>query len=202
MKSGVYAIRCLKNGQTYIGSSSRVEYRMKEHRKNLKLGHHFCKHMQSAYNSYGHDKFAFFVLERVSNDSLIEREQFWLDTIRSQEGASVYNYKPIVDSCLGMKLSEEAKQKISLSKLGKPWTEERKQKARGRKLTEEHKKNISLAGKKLYTSEEYKVKMKELTSTPEFRYKIGRAMRGKKHSEEARQKMSASQKLAKAKTTY
>lgn len=89
--------------------------------------------------------------------------------------------------------SEERSKKISESKLGKPslnkgfkWTEEQKEKLRGREFTEEHCKNISIAckGRKAWNDG---IKVGPLSD--EQKFKISMKMKGRIVSDETKLKL-------------
>lgn len=77
----VYRIYNTINGKSYVGSSISVQRRKYYHFNLLKRNAHPNKHLQSAYNKYGYSAFTFIILEESSNESVISREQHWLDTL-------------------------------------------------------------------------------------------------------------------------
>ena len=92
-KSGIYQIRNLVNGKVYVGSAVNLRARMQSHFGELKNNKHNNRHLQRAYDKYGLDKFVFEVLEYVEKDMLLEREQYYIDTLNVvNEG---YNICPI-----------------------------------------------------------------------------------------------------------
>ena len=80
-KSGIYQIRNLVNGKVYVGSAVNLRARMQSHFGELKNNKHNNRHLQRAYDKYGLDKFVFEVLEYVEKDMLLEREQYYIDTL-------------------------------------------------------------------------------------------------------------------------
>lgn len=76
--SGIYLIELLNTGRFYVGSSSRLNQRLKEHFRELLAGKHTPK-LQRAYDKYGPSAFVAGVLEEVPEENLTEREQFWID---------------------------------------------------------------------------------------------------------------------------
>lgn len=77
---GIYAIRNRVNGKKYIGSSQNAKRRWGEHRRALKAGKHWNRHLQFAWGKYGSDFFDFEVVELVQNvGELLGREQYWID---------------------------------------------------------------------------------------------------------------------------
>src|ERR1700686_3431819 len=91
MISGIYVIYCLVSGKIYVGSTKNFSQRFSWHR--LKLGHndHVNAHLQSAWNKYGGDKFIFHILDRCPEDVLVRREQWWINTFRSNLKEFGYN---------------------------------------------------------------------------------------------------------------
>jgi group I intron endonuclease len=188
MKSGIYLIKNTVNNKVYIGSSINVDKRWKIHIWYLKEGKHHSCHLQSAWNIYGEQNFTFEIIQEVSNpEHLLAYEQVYLDYYKSHEREKGYNVCKVAGSHLGMKHSEEAKQKIS-------------EIHKGKKLSEEHKKKIGEVHKGKIVSEETRRKIGEASRgrnvgrkhSEEARTKIGEAK--KKMSEETRKKMSEAKK--------
>jgi group I intron endonuclease len=75
----IYKIVNLVNDKFYVGSTTNKKVRFREHRKQLRGNRHHCKHLQSAWNKYGEDKFDFHVVEEVPEGrSLCAAEDVWL----------------------------------------------------------------------------------------------------------------------------
>ena len=78
-KCGVYAIRNLINGKVYIGSTTdSFRNRWNNHKKRLKKGTHYNKHLQSAYNKYGKDNLVFQIIEITQPENAVEREGYYI----------------------------------------------------------------------------------------------------------------------------
>lgn len=90
---GVYAIKCRVNGKVYVGSSSELRRRLREHLRVLDAGSHRNIHLQRAWkNEDGRCYFTFFVLEGVKNEEdLIAREDFWVKKLRALDDRYGYN---------------------------------------------------------------------------------------------------------------
>ncbi|MCK5019704.1 MAG: GIY-YIG nuclease family protein [Candidatus Peribacteraceae bacterium] len=118
IKSGVYQILNKINGKLYVGSAINIKNRWNAHKNDLRGNRHYNTHLQNSYNKYGENGFEFSVIERVEDTThLIEREQFWMDTLKVVEKG--YNMCPVAYRCMtGRKHSEETKQKMSESQLG------------------------------------------------------------------------------------
>lgn len=80
-QSGVYCITNTVNGKQYVGSAVNLAVRWVSHRSRLRTGNHHNPHMQAAWNKYGPDVFTFTVLEECPPARLVEREQWWIDTL-------------------------------------------------------------------------------------------------------------------------
>jgi len=109
-KSGIYQIRNKVNGKSYIGSSTRLNKRWKRHLTDLKCNVHHSLALQRAFHKYGYDNFEFIILENCEENLLLEREQYYLDNLKPE-----YNICSIAGNCLGIKQSEETKEKRKLS---------------------------------------------------------------------------------------
>lgn len=81
---GVYQIRCEVSGRIYIGSSCSISDRWYMHRRELRLGTHHSKPLQRAWSKHGESSFAFSVLEECEKAVLLQREQFYMDSLRPQ----------------------------------------------------------------------------------------------------------------------
>lgn len=77
--SGIYQIRCTRNGKIYIGSAVSIATRWGTHRRDLRRGLHANPHLQHAWNLHSEVSFEFTVLERVERARLLEAEQNWID---------------------------------------------------------------------------------------------------------------------------
>lgn len=108
--SGIYQIINKVNGKSYIGSSIRLNKRWKRHLTDLKCNVHHSLALQRAFHKYGSDNFEFNVLENCEEVLLLEREQYYLDNLKPE-----YNICNTAGNCLGVKQSEETKEKRKLS---------------------------------------------------------------------------------------
>ncbi len=111
--SGIYQITCTGNGKIYVGSAINIRRRWTGHRTDLERGEHDNPYLQRAWNKYGPDSFYFSVLEFVSPDELISREQAWIDKTRCCDRAVGFNMSPTAGSVLGIQRSAETRAKIS-----------------------------------------------------------------------------------------
>jgi len=77
--SGVYQIRCKRNGKLYVGSAMNLRARWDRHRRHLRKGSHRNPYMQQAWKLYDEMSFELLVLEYVDATRLLEAEQRWID---------------------------------------------------------------------------------------------------------------------------
>lgn len=179
--SGIYQIRNLITNKIYIGSTSNLKNRIRDHKSYLRNRTHQNILLQRAYDKYGLNNFEFSILELCSVDKLIELEQSWLDWRQSYNPKFGYNLNPTAGSNLGFKHSYETKEKMSLAAKGKP-------------KSETHKKNISLGKLGHFVSEEARAKIslagRNRIVSDETRLKLSIAGMGRKPSPETRLKLS------------
>ncbi len=77
MNSGIYEIKNLKTGRSYIGSSKNMFKRFKEHLTALRRGNHINVHLQRSFDKHGEDLFKFNVIEYT--EDLFEREAYHIE---------------------------------------------------------------------------------------------------------------------------
>ncbi len=122
-KPGVYLILNVFNMKMYVGSAAKsLRGRAKNHRVELRAGNHPNVHLQRAWQKYGESKFRFIVIEECSSEECLEIEQWWMDHYECFKKG--YNRCPIAGSRLGMKMSDETKEKIAKTKRGIPLSDE------------------------------------------------------------------------------
>lgn len=133
----IYVIRCVPTGKLYVGSASFFNQRKARHIGSLRAGSHHSPKLQNAWCKYGESAFVFEEIECVIDQGvLVEREQFWIDTLRPW-----FNIAKFAGSPLGVKHSSDvcAKRSEALrafySKNKKP------------PMTDEHRRNIGLSQK-------------------------------------------------------
>src|SRR5260221_6814289 len=83
-KPGIYCILMLSSRKYYVGSSKAVYYRVARHYSDLKYGRHPNKHLQNSINKNGLDNFLAFGIEYCEDDKLLDREMFWMNTLKPQ----------------------------------------------------------------------------------------------------------------------
>lgn len=110
MKTGVYKIVNLVNGDCYVGSCSHktgIKHRWRNHVNSLKKGNHHSIIFQRAWNKYGEANFNFEILEKCSPEKCIKREQHYFDILHPK-----YNILRVAGSSRGRKLSPKHIQKL------------------------------------------------------------------------------------------
>lgn len=105
-KCGIYKIENLVTHKFYIGSSKNIYYRLRRHLSDLRKGKHANPIMTNSFNKHGEHVFRSTILEETSSELLLEREEFWINSLN-----------PILN-CMGMKIqrpviSDEMKRKVS-----------------------------------------------------------------------------------------
>ena len=79
---GVYSILCTTNSKCYVGRTSDLYRRKREHFKLLSEGRHYNPNLQSCWNLYGPDSLVFEVLDYGSIEELAILEQHYMDEYR------------------------------------------------------------------------------------------------------------------------
>ena len=157
--AGIYKILNTRNKKFYIGSAKSLYYRKATHFTNLSKNKHHNKPLQNSYNKYGKSCFDFIVLEYCEIDCLIEKEQHYIDTFKPH-----YNLCKTAGSPIGIKRSEETKNKISKNHAKHNL---------GKVFNDEIRKNMSLGQKKrLPPSELTKNKIKNSLSKAVIKYDL------------------------------
>jgi group I intron endonuclease len=154
---GVYVIRHLSSGRTYVGSTVDTHRRWRQHKASFLRGDHPAEYLMRTFRKYGADAFEFLLLEETEN--LVERENHWIKVLNPE-----FNVAPVAGSVLGIKRSDETKKKMSLAFRGKPKDGSSRV---GKKLSESHR--ASLARAKI-----------GCTLSPEHKAQIALSMRSKR----------------------
>jgi group I intron endonuclease len=174
-QSGIYKITNTVNGKIYIGSAVDLKKRWGRHVSNLNLNINKSKKLQAAWNKYGQDCFVFTIIEYCEKDKLIEREQYYIDTLRPE-----YNILQIAGSSLGYKHTPENVKRNSENKKGNKYLLGFIFSAESRaKMSQSAKNNKSHLGHK---------------HTPEVKARLSALLKGRIISDETRAKMSAARK--------
>ncbi len=116
-KNCVYKISFSNYRKIYIGSSTRWPYRKREHLYKLERNKHHNVYLQRAANKYGLGNIVIEPLEFCSNyESLLEREQFWIDSLRSTNKKYGFNLVKMVKhvGTVGYKYTKKQRKKMSI----------------------------------------------------------------------------------------
>lgn len=100
--SGVYGIACRVTRDVYVGQSTNLCNRWREHKSLLRYGQSHSKKLQRSFDMHGLEKHDFFVLE--CSDQLNKSERFWLSKLRPSLNSRSF-------TC-GRKHTEETKAKM------------------------------------------------------------------------------------------
>lgn len=165
--SGIYQIKNKITNKIYIGSAIKLSHRLWSHFRKLELGKHGNILLQRAFDKYGYNSFEVIILESCEKQNLINREQYYLDTLKPE-----YNICKIAGSTLGQKMKPHVKEKLIKSLKEKIYTEEERQKMserrKGKKMPKEVVEKIVKTKKEKYNgdimSKEARKKANENTS--------------------------------------
>ena len=123
---GIYKITNTITGKIYIGSSINVDYRIKQHFKCLRGNYHRNIHLQLSFNKYNESSFVWDLICECDKNELLKKETEYILKYKSFDRKIGYNILINAEhSRLGVKHSQETKDKIS-------------EKLKGKKLTKEH----------------------------------------------------------------
>jgi group I intron endonuclease len=117
-KIGIYCIKNVKNGKIYVGSSSDILNRIRQHKNQLKMNVHGNNHLQSSYNKYGMSCFNFSILKITSEECKISNEIYYIHKLNCLNPKIGYNKASIIENTSGYKWSEASRLKLSKSKKG------------------------------------------------------------------------------------
>lgn len=198
LNTGVYIILNKINRKRYVGSAAVDLTKRWEngHRKLLRVRGHCNRHLQASWNKYGEAAFQFIVLERCVPEQCLEREQYWLDVLKTWKRENGYNLCQKAGSVLGLEWTEESKQQQSNRR--RKWNKENPEKAKH--LTDamnahnkEHKgegfmdaAHVEAVRQNMLINRE-----KRGGNSPETRAKISIASKGKPKSDETKARMLA-----------
>jgi group I intron endonuclease len=104
---GIYKITI--NDKEYIGSSCNIGSRLKHHLWSLENNIHHNRTMQNAWNKYGENNIFYEVVEICSEDDLIIREKYYIDTLNPYMNHILNPVNIVRDETYKQRLSEAAK---------------------------------------------------------------------------------------------
>lgn len=135
-ETGIYKITCLSNSKIYIGSAVGIGKsltktgfyrRWKEHIQKLEQNKHRNYYLQNCWNKHGKDNFNFEIIELCTKKNVTEKEDYWINYYKSYDNNIGFNIIKTNLANYGI-FTEEHKQKISQALLGKPRTQDLKEK--------------------------------------------------------------------------
>lgn len=118
--NGIYAIRNKINNKVYIGQSTDIERRLKEHlrycrSKNVRRGN---RHLINSFIRYGEENFETKILSICPKNELNVRETLFIIFYASHDQAYGYNYTFGGDRSSGFKFSAQEKELMSKKQIG------------------------------------------------------------------------------------
>jgi group I intron endonuclease len=119
MNSGVYKIENRESGKIYVGSTNNFKVRWGKHKALLRHGKHPNSHLQASWNKYGEKQFIFSILEECEVNSLLCKEQYYIDILNP-----AYNQTNIAGK---VEMTDERRKKLSES-VNRAYSEGRLQK--------------------------------------------------------------------------
>lgn len=115
--SGIYCLINIVNNKRYIGSSKNMRRRMWCHRACLRHNKHENPYLQNSWNKYGESNFDYYILEKCDEDKLLEREQWYIDTMKPEYNISLETQRPPCTQESRQKQSETRKRLYAEGKL-------------------------------------------------------------------------------------
>lgn len=178
MTQGIYQILG-PGGRCYVGQSTNVESRLREHFSLLRRGAHNNLHLERAWAKYGEEAFSARILEVVEDSALLTpREQYWIEHFDAfRNGYNRAAIAGVPPSQKGVAKTKEHRQKIAQAHTGKVFTEA-------------HRAAISAAKKGVPTPKH----------SDEVKAAIAAWNKGRKHSPETIEKIRASKQNMSAET--
>jgi group I intron endonuclease len=194
MTVGIYIIKNTINQKVYIGKSSNIEIRFKDHRSALTKPNRNPKrtnrYLYQAVQKYGIDNFEFEILQQfpigIHDDLLKEAELYWMDYYSSCERSLGYNLRR--DSSTDTfvhedtrKLLSEINSGINNPNYGNHWTNEQKNNmseiaksrhACGTIYGEDWKKKIAESTREMWKDENKKLSMASKVSAAKTQNKF------------------------------
>ena len=129
----IYKIKNIVNGKVYIGQTTNISKRIKEHKNDLRNNNHHNIYLQRAWNKYGENSFVFEIIDEADEKYTLDAlESFWISAYGGYQSKAVYNAKDggangaptketkckISTALTGRKASEETREKLSIIRSG------------------------------------------------------------------------------------
>jgi group I intron endonuclease len=90
---GIYKIECKAENKVYIGSSTNINRRWREHKAELNNERHRNWQLQLDWDCYGDEVFNFEMLEET--DKLYEREHYWITQYPNNYNIAKHTWNPM-----------------------------------------------------------------------------------------------------------
>lgn len=110
----IYKISNIIDDRVYVGSTINLNKRWNEHKRDLIRNKHFNNRLQNFVNKYGINSLKFEVIEEISNDILLIREQYYIDKTKNKFNIANNSSAPM----MGKSHSIEAIRKIAIHSKG------------------------------------------------------------------------------------
>lgn len=170
--SGVYKIVCVINNKFYVGSAKDFRQRWNHHRRELRAQRHLNVHLQNAWNKYGEEAFVFEIIELTMPWARVDREQYYLDTLKPWDHNIGFNISPNAYTPVR---TPEVIEKLRIASTGKT-------------MPLETRKKLSEINTGKHHTSETRAKLSAIRAGVKFsdetRSKMSEAKRGKKQSSE------------------
>ena len=98
--SGIYKITNIVNNKFYIGSSSDIYHRLKHHYSDLKNNKHHNKYLSRSFKKHGKANFKVEIIEKVEQKLLIEKEQYYIDTLKPEYNSATSSSDGVCDNLM------------------------------------------------------------------------------------------------------
>lgn len=210
MKRYVYKIQNQLNKKVYIGQTKNPNTRKANHFYLARKGDE--RHLYASIRKYGQENFVFEVIEECNDDSINEREEFWVSHYDSFNHFKGYNLTRGGEGTKGCDKPKSPEHRQKMSEAAKrfwdtsPNADKRRQQLIEKNKSDERRRVASDAQHRRWSDPKQRQEMSKrhkgkIVST-ETRKKISESLKGKpgtftgrKHSEETRKKISEAAKM-------
>jgi len=130
----IYCIEC-ENGKRYVGSTTDIATRKKNHFSTLKINKHFNSLLQEDFNRLGEQAFRVYILGGYEINNLIDMERLWIKKLKSDDHSTGYNLLSPTKDNTHFIWARSSREKLSSSLRKRP------------PFTEQHRRHLSEANK-------------------------------------------------------
>jgi group I intron endonuclease len=203
--AGIYAITNDVTGGFYIGSSTNLAVRKRNHFTDLRCGVHGNAHLQSSWNKHGADAFRWEVVAVLDADETLATEGRLLARLFGHP--LCYNIvREAVSGLTKRQLSPLSRERMLAAHVGRKqspeWIEKRTAPMRGRKRDPDAVEKTAAAKRGKPRSEETKAKLRAVRPNLEQLAKMSAAKGGKRQSEATIEKRAAAMRALWADSEY